>query len=79
MLCRVHFCHIFGVSCSLVNLAKRGYCNAGVCLSVRVYVYMCVRSHISHYIFVKWDRLPIIIKLNMGAPGYDTRIVEKFQ
>ena len=46
----------------VINLAMRGYCNAGVCMSVWLsvcgyaFAYMCVRSPISHYKFVKcWN------------------------
>ena len=36
----------------IINLAKRGYCNAGVCLHVCVCTGMCVRSPISLYDFM---------------------------
>ena len=47
------------VKCVIINLAKRGYCNAGVCPSLCAYVCVClsvyvfVCSHISHNNFVK--------------------------
>ena len=41
----------------VINLARRGYCDAGVCMfvcgNVFVYTCMCARSPISQYDFVK--------------------------
>ena len=43
----------------VINLTRRGYCDAGPCMFVLtvcgyVFVYLCVRSPISQYNFVKW-------------------------
>ena len=51
-----------------------------ICLSVCLYVcwsvYLCVRSPISHYNFVKCG--PIATKRDMEVAGYDTCIVEQY-
>ena len=36
----------------IINLAKRGYCNAGMCVCVSFFVCICVRSSISNCNFV---------------------------
>ena len=65
----LYFIYTFKLAFALINLAKRGYCNAGVCLSV----YLCVRSSDTSFITV-----PIVAKLDMGVAGYDAYIVEKY-
>ena len=57
-----HVASNFGV----FYFAKRGYCNAGVC------VCLCVHSPISHHTFVKCEQ--IITKLYMGIAEHDSEL-----
>ena len=56
----------------VIKLAKRCYCNAGVCRRVCLCAYMCVRSPVSHYDFVECGT--IVTKLAMEVAGYDTAL-----
>ena len=61
----------FVISYRLVALIK-----LVVFVCVCLFVFMCVRSHISHYNFVKCA--PIVTKLDMVLTGYDIYMVEKY-
>ena len=57
----------------VINLTRRGYCDAGLCMSVLtvcgcVFVYLCVRSPISQYNFVKCGT--IVTTLYIETTGY---------
>ena len=62
---------VFAISDCLVVII----CNVGVCLSVCVSVYLCVRSPLSHYNFVKCGS--IATKLDVEVAGY-TCIIKKY-
>ena len=74
----VHLCMRGGGHSCIINLAKRGYCNAGVracvraggCAGVCAYVSVCPQPYITHHNFVKCG--PITWK-------YDICIFEKYQ
>ena len=56
-----------------INLAKRGYCHASLCLSLCVY--LCVRNPVSRHNFFKCEL--IVTKLYMEVAGNDT-CIEKY-
>ena len=61
----------------IINLAKRGYCNTGVCRYVCLSV--CVSVCPSPMSQCNFDICgAIVTKLDMEVAGYDTCIVEKY-